>query len=218
MATGKQKSILEGSHHSVPGPISLVEYFQEGIQLGRISLDQTALNYEEKQYTFADLDRFSTKLAQILWAEIGGNEILNLNPNQDVVIGLCLPPSEKLIYCIFAILKLGASYVPFDQNFPTDLVYRIVENCRPVLIISDCDPTCLNKFDTVLKLTQVNDVESIFSRVDECISEQSLNQLKTNIQKMESLPGLPVMSERAAIILYTSGSSGEPNGVRVTHR
>jgi len=54
----------------------------------------------------------------------------NGNPDQDTIIGVCIAPSERLVFCLFAIAKLGAAYLPFDVTFPEERVTKIVKVCN----------------------------------------------------------------------------------------
>jgi len=189
----------------------VTQYFQASIAEGRIPGDEIAIIDEEKHHTFREFDLFSTKLARIIRTEVGGVDINTSNPDGDIVIGLCLPPSDKLLLSIFAILKLGAAYIPFDIHFPEERVIRIVENSRPVLIITDTHGPIIAKFNPVVKITKVMDIDKLISKVLDVKINASLNLV-------EPVPGLASKAERVAIVLYTSGSSGEPKGVRLTHR
>jgi len=207
---GKQDLILEGPVRNFPENASLTQYFQAGIAKGRINGDHIAIIDEDHSYTFHGLDLLSTKLARTIRTELA--EISTTNPDGDTVIGLCLPPSKEFVLSVFAILKLGAAYLPLDLRFPTERLQRIVENCRPVFIITERNEPSLRKLNSVLKLTRVLDIDTLLMKVNEDKStDGSWNLLKP-------FHGPALMAERVAIVIYTSGSTGEPKGVRLTHR
>jgi len=167
-----------------------------------------ALVVEERQITFEELDRTSSKLALALRSLVLEKNLKNSNPNNDWVIALCLPPSDKLISCMFAIHKLGAAYVPIDHTFPENRVSSMVSSCRPILVISDTLPSTFSKFEVVANLTEVLSIDDLFEK-----------GLKMELADVEEFPSnVNSLAERVAILLYTSGSSGAPKGVRLTHR
>jgi len=210
ISPGQRHQILEGPIRTFPGNASATQYFQAGIAKGRINGDHTAIIDEDHSYTFHELDQLSSKLAVSIWTELG--EISTINPDGDIVIGLCLPPSKEIILSVFAILKLGAAYLPIDLHFPAERVKRIVENCRPVLIITDPNGPRLGEFNSGLNLTKVLDIDTLIMKV------RGDKSADANWNLVKPVPGPDLMAERVAIVLYTSGSSGEPKGVRLTHR
>ncbi|CAL8104334.1 unnamed protein product [Orchesella dallaii] len=214
---GKLHRLLEGPVRSFPGNASLAQYFSVGFVEGRISEGQVAIIHDEKRFTFKDIEETSTRLAEVIKESVKNTK--NLNPDNDSVIAVCLPPSEKLIFVLFAIHKIGATYVPIDVSFPEDRVFKIVKDCKPLLIISDHQTKYVGKFGIVKEQNKVVTVQDLLTQVAEKSSETEAGPASTSSKLAFSpLPGLPIVAERAAIILYTSGSSGEPKGVRLGHR
>jgi len=123
--SGKLNRLLEGETKPFPGNASLTQFFQVGFTENRIQDNRVALIYEEKHHTFKQLDETSAVLAEAIREIIA--PMRNGNPDGDTVIGVCIPPSEKLVFILFAILKLGAAYVPFDVSFPEERVVSMVK-------------------------------------------------------------------------------------------
>lgn len=194
--------------HSFPGYASLMQYFQAGFTEDRVDPSKVALYDDTTQMTFNELDIMSSKVAQVLKDQLGP-EFTNENPDGDFVFGICAPPCNRLVTLIFGIMKLGGAYVPYDTSFPEDRVIRITTVAKPLLIISDSHETTLRKFDPVKFRTHVVTLEDVWAKAEQI--------------EIESTAVAPIgpggnMSERVAIVLFTSGSSGEPKGVRLTHR
>ncbi|WP_207239003.1 non-ribosomal peptide synthetase [Pseudomonas sp. GW456-L15] len=117
---------------------------------------------------------------------------LGLQPGDRVAI--LLPRSLDLLVSQLAVCKCAAAYVPLDINAPAQRQAFMVEDSASVLLLS--------RSDQVLACPA--------RRVD-------LDRLQ-----LAPLPGhnpdLAQSSETVAYIMYTSGSTGVPKGVRVPHR
>ncbi|ODN00557.1 Integrin beta-PS [Orchesella cincta] len=213
----KLHRLLEGPVRSFPGNASLAQYFSVGFIEERISENQIAIIHDEKQFTFRELEETSTRLSEVLKETVKTTK--NQNPDNDSVIAVCLPPSEKLIFVLFAIHKIGATYVPIDVSFPEDRVFKIVKDCKPLLIISDHQTKYVGKFGIVKEQMKVVTIQDLLTLVGEKGSETEVGPVSTSSKiAFSPLPGLPIVADRTAVILYTSGSTGEPKGVRLGHR
>ncbi|CAL8104517.1 unnamed protein product [Orchesella dallaii] len=203
----KGKSLLQGPTKEFPHKLSLAQYFRLGLKNGQIQPNNLALVDGEKQQTFQELDEISTKIANVI-LELT-QDTPNENPDGDCVIGVCMEPSDKLITVLFGILKAGAAYMPFDITFPLGRIGKIVSDCRPLLVICDGKSNVLGKFEGVKNLTKILSTDELCKKFER-ISKNG----EVNIRTFEVDENL----NDTAIVLYTSGSSGEPKGVRLSHK
>ncbi|RLM20977.1 non-ribosomal peptide synthetase [Brenneria alni] len=106
-------------------------------------------------------------------------------------VALCMPKSEHCVVAILAVLKAGGCYVPIDMALPAQQIAFILQDAavRCALIDGAAPPQALPYID----------VRQEFSAMP------------------ASNPPYQARHDMPAYIIYTSGSSGKPKGVRVNH-
>ncbi|MDC8004737.1 amino acid adenylation domain-containing protein [Aureisphaera galaxeae] len=100
---------------------TLIDLFKEQVYTQK---DHVALRFNDRPFTYGELDVASNRLANFLSAQY--------DVDVEDKIGVLLERNEMLIISILAILKLGAGYVPLDPNFPADRLSYIINdsNCK----------------------------------------------------------------------------------------
>jgi amino acid adenylation domain-containing protein len=147
-----------------------------------------ALTFEDKNITYLELDQYSSLIA---------HHLIQQGVSQNSSVGICLERSIDLVATMLAVLKAGAVYVPMDPCYPVDRLAYTCENSGIILAITE-----LRNFPTSGSWTLFS--PTAMGTADEGISIQA--------------PTLPSEStDSAAYIIYTSGSSGKPKGVVVSH-
>ncbi|WP_244181997.1 non-ribosomal peptide synthetase, partial [Streptomyces curacoi] len=111
------------------------------------------------------------------------------------VIAVALPRSARLVTVILGVLKSGAAYLPVDPDFPGTRLDHVLSDARPLLILTDAATSATLPCPETPRLL----VDTIPAAAD-------------------TDPGRRARPDSAAYVMYTSGSSGTPKGVTITHR
>ncbi|MDR6979071.1 amino acid adenylation domain-containing protein [Streptomyces sp. 3330] len=139
--------------------------------------------------SYAELDSRADALAHRLLA-------LGLRPEERVAV--LQERSPELIVSLLAVLKAGGAYLPLDARSPADRLRAMTGRTRARVLLTD-----------------------LASR--EAARELAAGQLLVVDEPGPAVPAavgpLPeVRADQLAYVLFTSGSTGEPKGVGVTHR
>lgn len=150
----------------------------------------TALACIHQNMTYAELEEQSNQFAHYL---------ISMGVTKASHIGLALERSSQLIVSILAITKIGAVYVPIDMQYPSERIQFMMEDAELSFL-----------------LTTSHDTPSLASLP---IPTIYLDKEKRHIlTKPSSNPAIDIKPSDPAYIMYTSGTTGKPKGVVITHR
>lgn len=94
----------------------------------------TALEYEQEQVTYAQLDQRMEQLAAELWRK-------GLRPG--TVAGVFTQRNTHMIVSLLAVVRLGATYLPLDASYPTARLHAMIADSGAQLLVTQ-QPQSLN--------------------------------------------------------------------------
>ncbi len=162
--------------------------------------DATAIVFKDRAVSYSSLEESSNRLAQAL---------IQSGCRAGDRIALLLPKSPEALTGMFASLKAGCIYVPLDCSSPAQRLARLIEICEASCVLA--------VQSTAGILAEMPGIRSRVGWMDAGVPSDADVAFTWN--DVQSVPaGRPKAAEQeAAHILFTSGSTGMPKGVVISH-
>ena len=151
--------------------------------------DAAAICAWNGELTYSRLDELSTQLAR---------KLIDSGVKADVIVVLLFEKSMWTTVAILAVMKAGGASVMLDPAHPEQRLRGIIDQANPMLVLASCE-----QHELAVRITdrQVRTVDL----------EHMLVLKPRSIQ-------LPVVHPSSMLyVVFTSGSTGAPKGVIITH-
>ena len=156
----------------------------------RSNPNAVAVVFDDRGMTYGELNRKANQLARYLRQQGVG---------PDVIVGLATERSLEMIVGLLAILKAGGAYMPLDPSYPHERLLFMIEQANVKLILAQQELLGSLPPGKAQLISLDYDAGETSSHDDENLSRVS-------------------DAENLAYVMYTSGSTGQPKGVSITHR
>ena len=156
----------------------------------RAAGDRLAIKSPERSFTYLELNETANRLAR---------KILSLRGKRAEAVALMFDHGASILAGILAVLKTGKFYLVLDPTYPRERLAYMLADSGATLIITDG-----NNFSVGSELAQDGKEVVNLDDVDDGFSSDNV---KTH-----------PAADALALLLYTSGSTGNPKGAMHTHK
>lgn len=158
--------------------------------IARRSPESIALVYGAESVSYGELDARANRLARSLVRRGIGPEC---------VVGVAMARSIEAVVAVYAVLKAGGVYLPLEPGHPAERLNRILAVAEPVLVLSTRGDGFATDAVPVHYLDEPHDVDEDGTPLHDADRHA------------------PLHSGNLAYLMFTSGSTGVPKGVAVSH-
>ena len=186
-------SVLNPRPQRLSGPTLLHRLVQDDISDDTPALDFLDENGKRHSTTYRELHDASDVLARHL-RKLRDNS--GSRPTERFIVPIFIGQCPELYVTQLAILKAGGAFCPITLDVPEERLRFILKDTSATVLVTT------SKLSE--RLPQLDRVAVVLA--DESLEDQVCDQVAVNIE-----PTMP------AYIMYTSGSTGQPKGVILSH-
>ncbi|MGH2793673.1 MAG: amino acid adenylation domain-containing protein [Actinomycetota bacterium] len=171
--------------------------------------DRIAVEDGDRSITYRELSQRANRLANLL---------ISLGVRRGDRVGFYLDKSLESVVALYGIMTAGAAYIPFDPRAPIARLAYIARNAGMSALISGVEKAehweGLVAEGAPLQHLIVLNGDELPPGVPSSLTGWSRADLEA---RSDEDPGIDQVHHDLAYILYTSGSTGDPKGVMLSH-
>ena len=169
--------------------------------------DSPALTFQSQTLSYGDL-------AQSI--ELFAGRLVELGIARSERVGIYMEKRPEFVTAAFGTMRAGAVFVPLNPLLKADQVAYILRDCNVRVLVTSVERLAA----LAPALTQCHDLRQVvvIGNVTEHASIVQSLVPWAQLQASGEARGHRVIDEDMAAILYTSGSTGQPKGVVLSHR
>ncbi|MCW8091974.1 MupA/Atu3671 family FMN-dependent luciferase-like monooxygenase [Alteromonas sp. ASW11-130] len=187
--TEDEKTLIESINATQEPLPPLINPSQYIEELAANVPDKTAIIFQDDELSFGQFNKKVDSIASYL---------VDAGVNKGDRVGLYFIRTIDMVCAMYACFRLGAAYVPLDPSYPQQRIRYICDDTKPNCVLS---------------------LSILESKVSELGIECPILFVDTQKDALQAtLPSVTLEGDDTAYIIHTSGTTGNPKGVEVSHR